>query len=663
MTRAMVEAGADTGHLARSAPGSNAIVGRFPWPTEGAEVIDHPPPGALPRGGPLGEFAAGAKILSSPTAPGRPWVLATEACVVKAYDLRGFDQIDRRQALVEADTARALSGIDGVVVTYRGEELGDWLVIEMERLGETLAERLDAIEAGRAEPLAPARWGALFEGVAEALAALHRRGVVHRDIKPANLMFERGGVRLLVADFSISSRLARREREAAADDVAGTRRFIAPEIFHGRVGFAVDQYGLAVTARDALGRTAPPAAVEVLRQATAQSPRDRFPGIADFGIALRAALDRDSPYQFSSRLQRVSPKWRVTWGLGGLVLVGTYAFEIAARLPGLGPSQAIGGPLLFAGAAMVISRALNRLRGKRTRPRVAVADRAWFAPLIFGLVAFASRELAKADPTKAKKLLLGEALGAIAIAAWLGSTPPDAGGRLIRFVRRQEHRHAEAVPGPARRWTVRLAGLVGLILLGVIPVAVSKQWPDDTSPTTARAYPQLVAVARSRAALLSADPRSACRLIRVPAAPEMVPCRQWAPVAGRWLRTDLKTRHGIRFEPAELGDVYVSSEGSDQAGVPTWGMWLEGSPRLVPGALGPIEGAPSAWEVLVGRETPQSDPQAFTGALWNYELVERSGAWLIVGEEICNFDAHEPCLHISQIRRDEWSEVINRRPT
>lgn len=642
---------------------ARADAGRFKWPADGADLVDDSPPGVLPRGGPLGRFAAEAETLSEPSAPGRPWVLATEACVVKAYDLRGFDELDRRQALAEADTARVLSGIDGVVVTFRAEELGHWLVIEMERLGETLAERIAAIEDGRAEPLAPARWGALFEAVAEALAALHRRGIVHRDIKPANLMFDRGGKRLLVADFSISSRLARRRRQVEADDVAGTRRFIAPEVFHGRVGYAVDQYGLAVTAGDALGGAVPRAAVEVLRQATAQSPEDRFRGVADFGIALRAALDRDSPYRLSSRLRRVSPKWRVTWGLGGVVFAGTYVFEIAARLPGLGPVQAIGGPLLFAGGAMVMCRALNSLRGKRTRPRLAVADHGWFPPLLFGLIVFATRELMAADPDKAKKLLLAEAFGAIAIAALLGSTPPDAGERLIGLVRRWEHRRARMDARRATRWTARLAGLAGLILLGAVPVAVSKQWPNDTSPTTSREYPQLVTVARSRAALLSADPRSACHLMRIPTAPDIVPCREWAPLAARWLRADLKTRHGIRFEPAELGEVYVSEEGVDQAGVHTWGLWLEGSPRLAPGELGPIDGAPSAWQVLLGREPPQSDPVAFLGAVWNYELVDRSGSWLIVGEEICDFGAREPCLRIAEIPKDEWQQVLSRRPT
>lgn len=638
-------------------------IGRFPWPAGDTAFVDDSLPGRLPTGGPLAEFAAGAEVLSTPSALGRPWVLATDTCVVKAYDLRKFSELNRRQALVEADTARMVSGMDGIVVTYRAEEVGQWLVLEMERLGETLADRLVAIAEGRAAPLSPERWGAHFEAVANALAALHRRGIAHRDIKPANLMFDRSGERLLIADFSIA---AQRERRAGTEEeavVAGTRRFIAPEVFHGRVGYAVDQYALAVTAVDVLGGSAPRAALEVLRKATAQSPEDRFHGIADFGMALRAALDRGSPYRLSSRLRRVSPKWRATWSLGGVVFTGIYLFEIVARLPGLTPVQAIGGPLLLACGAMVVARMTNFLRGKRTRPRLAIADRGWFAPLLLILFAFSARELLAGDPGKLKEYLLGGAIGALVIAALLGSTPPDTGERLIRVVQRWERRRAEGRARRTRRWGARLAGLGALILLGAAPVAVSRQWPNETSPTTASEYPQLVTVARSRAALLSDDPVSACRFMRIPADRDTVPCSQWAPLAARWLRADLSLRHGLAFDPGELGGVNVSDEGANQAGVHTWGLWLEGSPRSFPGALGPEEGSSTAWEVLLGREPPQTNPLAFQEATWGYELVHRGGSWRITSVAICDFHGGESCLRIAQIPRDEWQRTLRRRPT
>ncbi len=640
---------------------TRAATRRFPWPADGAAGAADSLPGSLPSGGPLGEFAAEAEILSRPAVLGRPWVLASEERVVKAYDLRGFGALDRRQALAEADTALMVSGVDGVVVTHRAEQLGHWLVIEMERLGESLAARLAAIAQGRAEPLPPARWGELFEAVAEALAALHRRGIVHRDIKPANLLFDRAGERLVVADFSISARYERRGSQS--DEVAGTRRFIAPEVFHGRIGYGVDQYALAITAQDALGPAAPRAATEVLRRAAAQSPEDRFARIADFGMALRGALDRGSPYRLSARLQRVTPKWRCTWSLGGLTFAAAYLFEFAARPPGLTPVAAIGGPLIFAAMALAGARLAQPLRGKRTRPRLGVADRGWFPLLLFAVFAFTSRDLLAADPAKAKQVIVGGAVGALAIAALLGSTPPEAGERLIAVVRRWEHRQAEADSRRATRWTTRLALLAGLIAFGAVPVAVSKQWPNDTSPATGRDYPQLVTVARSRSALLSGDPRSACRLMRIPAAPDVVPCQEWAPLAARWLRADLRLRGGLPFGTSELGRIDVSDEGADQSGLHTWGLWLEGSPRLYPGALGPEQGSSSVWEVLLGRDPPQSDPLAYQEAAWGYEVVDRAGSWVITSIEICDFGEEDPCLRIAEIPKSEWKQAASRRPT
>lgn len=267
--------------------------------------------GELPSGGPLWRFARVAEVISAPSAPSRPWVLGSADRVVKAYDLRAFDGTARMRALAEAEAARALSDISGVVTTYRTGTVGDWLIIEMERLGPSIADHVAAVRAGDAAPRGRRRWGVLLEDAAATLYAIHRRGLLHRDVKPANLMFDSLQSRLVVGDFSIASTRATRlrRRAAGADDPSlGTTRFIAPEQFEGRIGPAVDQYAFGVTATDALDGDDTPAARAVIARATAVDPEDRYPSVAEFGAALRAALDDTAPRRASSRLERVAPK-------------------------------------------------------------------------------------------------------------------------------------------------------------------------------------------------------------------------------------------------------------------------------------------------------------------------------------------------------------------
>jgi hypothetical protein len=267
------------------------------------------------------------------------------------------------------------------------------------------------------------------------------------------------------------------------------------------------------------------------------------------------------------------------------------------------------------------------------------------------------------DPAKLKQFAIGGAIGVIALAAALGSTNPDAGERLIGLVRRWEHGRAEAATRPTRRWAFRLAGLVALILLGAVPVAISKQWPSDNSPATGVQYPQLVAAARSRSALLSGEPRDICRFMAEPAAPSFVPCREWAPLAARWLRADLRLRGGLPLTASELTRLQVSDNGEGPSGEQTWGVWEEGSPRVFAGAFGPEQGSDTVWEVLLGREPPVSEPLIHQEAVWGYEVVDRGGSWTITGIEVCDWSEAEPCLRLGAIRPREWKGVLSRRPT
>ena len=100
-------------------------------------------------------------------------------------------------------------------------------------------------EAGRDLPLAE-QLGLLLQAL-EALAYLHRRGVLHHDLKPDNMLVADGRVRLL--DFGLAV-LASQQRD---DDAFGTLQYLAPEVLDGQpYTEAADLYSLGVIAYELL---------------------------------------------------------------------------------------------------------------------------------------------------------------------------------------------------------------------------------------------------------------------------------------------------------------------------------------------------------------------------------------------------------------------------
>jgi serine/threonine-protein kinase len=153
---------------------------------------------------------------------------------------------------------------------------------------------------------------AILDQAAQALDYAHARGIIHRDIKPANLML--AGSKLKITDFGVA-RLRKRD-STQSGSLLGTPSYMSPEqVAGGEVTGASDQYSLAVIAYEFLSgkrpfenenlatllfkiaheapapvASLPPAANDVLGQALAKDPNQRFPSCHAFIAALAASL-------------------------------------------------------------------------------------------------------------------------------------------------------------------------------------------------------------------------------------------------------------------------------------------------------------------------------------------------------------------------------------
>jgi hypothetical protein len=110
---------------------------------------------------------------------------------------------------------------------------GGVLFFTMELLtGVSLAQRLS--EQGRFSPEAALP---IVKGMAAALSAAHRAGVVHRDFKSDNVMLasEADGERIVVTDFGLARHTATATVDSAeARGLEGTLAYMSPEQLHGQ---------------------------------------------------------------------------------------------------------------------------------------------------------------------------------------------------------------------------------------------------------------------------------------------------------------------------------------------------------------------------------------------------------------------------------------------
>ncbi len=231
------------------------------------------------------------------------------------------DPVMQRRFLKEC-RAEAMVNHVGVATLYEAGELDDGRLYFVAELvdGKTLK---DLLARGR---LAIGVAVDLALNLAEALAALHREGIVHRDIKPGNLMVTDAGV-LKVLDFGIArlvslavGRPSEEETTITRTSVGvmiGTPDYMSPEqasghavdarsdVFSagsviyemvcGKAAFRAPSPAEALRrvltedppAADAVDPRLPPGLARILQRAMAKDPRRRYASGTEFANALR----------------------------------------------------------------------------------------------------------------------------------------------------------------------------------------------------------------------------------------------------------------------------------------------------------------------------------------------------------------------------------------
>lgn len=135
-------------------------------------------------------------------------------------------------------------------------ESGEPFLVQEYIVGKTLASEIKpgGMDLDRA--------ASIVQQIGQALAEVHRNGVLHRDLKPDNVMLrpvEGGGEHVTLIDFGIASVAEEGAEAERKTKVAGTFAYMAPEQFDGRPVAASDAYALGVMAFEMLAGATPSA--------------------------------------------------------------------------------------------------------------------------------------------------------------------------------------------------------------------------------------------------------------------------------------------------------------------------------------------------------------------------------------------------------------------
>ncbi|HEV2581828.1 MAG TPA: serine/threonine-protein kinase, partial [Ktedonobacteraceae bacterium] len=198
------------------------------------------------------------------------------------------DTTARARFLREAEVSAHLKHEHILPLFEFGEDQGRLFLVTPYIEGGTLARRLQSGPL----PLEEARQ--LFVPLAQAVAYIHRRGVIHRDLKPSNILLdeEDGQVYVRLIDFGIASvqgGLASAPLTASGNEV-GTIAYMAPERLNGVAAPSNDIFSLGIILHQMLTGNLPmgdeiddmPDALrQVVYRCIALRPEDRYATVED----------------------------------------------------------------------------------------------------------------------------------------------------------------------------------------------------------------------------------------------------------------------------------------------------------------------------------------------------------------------------------------------
>ena len=227
--------------------------------------------------------------------------------------------------------------------------------------GGDLKERLTARALSLDETVS------IITQVGNALDFMHKQGMIHRDVKPSNILFN-AGEQAVLTDFGIAKALHGTQVEMGADSAeayyvtttggaVGTPAYMAPEQIMGEaMDGRVDVYALGIVAYEMLTGTVPfkgkptkvhhghvyeappplteqvpalpPPISDVVLQALAKAPEDRYATAAAFAQALKAAAEQAEVAWLPEQLQKIDTLIKEEDGLDRAIA----RVEIWARL-------------------------------------------------------------------------------------------------------------------------------------------------------------------------------------------------------------------------------------------------------------------------------------------------------------------------------------------